>query len=84
MRDMTGGLYPFLVDVVLALVTMAVVVGLLWAWFLWLAERAGVVEAPRRERPPPTDRDPPAPSASARAEIAELEALWSLPPHRGS
>ena len=28
------------------------------------------------------DRDPPSVSPEARAEVAELEVLWSLPPHR--
>ena len=30
------------------------------------------------------DMDPPSVSPEARAEVAELEALWSLPPHRAS
>ena len=30
------------------------------------------------------DRDPPSVSPEARAEVAELEVLWSLPPHRAS
>jgi hypothetical protein len=83
---MTDGLYPFLVDFALALVTVVGVVALLWVWFQWLAERAGIGETPPAEPPAPApDPNPPAPSATARAEIAELEALWALPPRpRGS
>jgi hypothetical protein len=86
----TTGLYAFLIDLVLALVTLAVTAALLWAWFTWLAGKAARMAG--GEHPP---RDPGSPSIgsdaqggpdlgrtsaspAARAEIAELEALWEL------
>ena len=39
----TTGLYAFLIDLVLALVTLVVTAALLWAWFTWLAGKAAPV-----------------------------------------
>ena len=85
----TAGLYEFLIGVVLALATLVVTTALLWFWFRWVAGRAarevGGDHAPRvrglsscagTRRDP--DLGPPSASPAARAEIAELEALWKL------
>jgi len=86
----TAGLYEFLFDVALALVTLAGTAALLWCWFTWLAGKAtweADTERPARGPGPPStgsrawgepDLHPPSASAAARAEIAELEALWKL------
>ena len=84
------GLYAFLIDVVLALVTLVVTAALLCAWFTWLAGKAtweaGTEQAPRDPGRPligsgargEPDLGPPSASSAARREIAELEALWEL------
>ena len=71
-------MYAFLIDLALALVTLAGTAGLLWVWFLWLAGKAPhlPVPPPRRVR-----ARRPTPSA-AQAEIAELERWWQLPARR--
>jgi len=91
--ESTTGLSSFLIDSALALITVVGTLVLLWCWFTWLA-----AQAPRRDvddGPHPDevrfirpgtwgepDLAPPSTSASARAETAELEALWELPPRR--
>ncbi len=91
--DTTTGLSSFLIDVALAFTTVVATLALLWGWFTWLSTRA-----PRRDVDGPSDQAdtpfvgpgtwgepdlaPPSMSASARAETAELEALWELPPRR--
>jgi hypothetical protein len=85
----TPGLYEFLIDVLLALATLVGTTALLWVWFRWLAGRAmretrndrapsvrGLPPDPPARRDP--DQGPPSASPAARAEIAELEALWKL------
>jgi hypothetical protein len=85
------GLYAFLIDVVLALATLAGTTALLWVWFRWLAgwatQTSGAEHVPPARslrgigldaRPDP-NLGPPSTSPAARAEIAELEALWNLP-----
>jgi hypothetical protein len=83
------GLFEFLIDVVLALATLVGTAALLWVWFRWVAAWAmretGTDLAPRvrgLSSGPDTRRDPdlgpPSASPAARAEIAELEALWRL------
>jgi len=91
--DATAGLSSFLIDVALAFVTVVTTLALLWGWFTWLgakvmrrdvdsaSDQAGTAfTGPDRWGEP--DLAPPSMSASARAETAELEALWELPPRR--
>ena len=91
--ETTTGLSAFLIDVALAFTTVVATLALLWGWFTWLGTRA-----PRRDVEGASDHAdtqfvgpgtwgepdlaPPSMSASARAETAELEALWELPPRR--
>jgi hypothetical protein len=88
----TTVVYVFLIDMLLALATLVGTTALLWAWFRWLAGRAmradGTGFAPHARRLPVIgsgawsnpDLAPPSASPAARAEIAELEALWKLSP----
>ena len=83
-------LSAFLIYVALALVTLTATAALLWVWFTWLAGKAtwesGTERAPRDPGRPligsgarsEPDLGPPSASSAARAEIAELEALWEL------
>ena len=91
--EATTGLSSFLIDVALAFVTVVATLALLWGWFTWLSTRAtrrdvdgGSDQADTPFIGPGTwgepDLAPPSTSASARAETAELEALWELPPRR--
>lgn len=88
---MTAGLYTFLVDVALALITLVGTAALLWGWFVWIAGRAMQAGTEHVPGVPPLpsissdgrgepDLPPPSTSPTARAEIAELETLWELPP----
>jgi hypothetical protein len=83
----------FLIDFALALITLAGTVAIMWGWVMWLASRAtrsdgdGGLRAQALPSISPgawgyPDVAPPATSAGARAEIAELEALWKLPARR--
>ena len=76
----------FLLALVLALGTMVGTVAALRCWFGWLLKRAQADENAGREPEPPAwgepDLTPPSNSPAARAEAAELDALWALPPHR--
>jgi hypothetical protein len=92
------GWSSFLIDFALAFLTVLGTLALLWGWFTWLSTRAtrdidggpdpaavrpvgsGTFTGPGTWGEP--DLDPPSTSESARAETAELEALWELPPRR--
>lgn len=91
--EATTGLSSFLIDFALAFITVLGTLALLWGWFTWLSARAtrcdvddGSDAADVPIIGPGTwgepDLAPPSTSASARAETAELEALWELPPRR--
>ncbi len=91
--EATTGLSSFLIDFALAFLTVLAALALLWGWFTWLSTMAtqrdtdgGPDAAEVPVIGPGTwgepDLAPPSTSASARAETAELEALWELPPRR--
>jgi hypothetical protein len=89
--ESTTGLSSFLIDTALALITVVGTLVLLSYWFAWLAKTATRdVDGPDRDDEPvlganawgEPDLSAPSTSVSARAETAELEALWQLPPRR--
>ena len=91
--EATAGLTSFLIDFALAFITVLATLALLWGWFTWLSRTATRGDIDDGSDPagepfigPGTwgepDLAPPSTSASARAETAELEALWELPPRR--
>ena len=86
--------YSLMIGNGLALLTMIGCVAMLLGWFLFLQTKlrrsrdvdgrlhGSPLISPNAQGEP--DLAPPSTSAAARAEVVELEALWSLPPHRAS
>jgi hypothetical protein len=86
--------YSLMIGNGLALLTMIGCVAMLLGWFFFLQTKlrrsrdvderlhgSPLISPNARGEP---DLAPPSTSAAARAEVVELEALWSLPPHRAS
>jgi hypothetical protein len=93
-RIMTIDFYSLMIGVGLAVLTMVGCMTMLLGWFFYLQtklRRARTLDERLHGRPlissgawGEPDLAPPSTSAAARAEVAELEALWTLPPHRAS
>ena len=88
-----------MIGIGLALLTMLGCLIMLMGWFFYLQRKLRRYRNPdgrnldgRLHGPPlispgawgDPDLAPPSKSAAARAEVAQLEALWTLPPHRAS
>ena len=91
---MTIHFYSLMIGLGLSILTVIGCLAMLLGWFLYLGsklrhgrkvdERVHDVGLTRREAWGEPDLTPPSTSAAARAEVAELEALWTVPPHRAS
>jgi hypothetical protein len=92
--SMTIEFYSLMIGVGLALLTMIGCVAMLLGWFFFLQtklRRSRDLDGRLHGLPlispgawGEPDLAPPSTSAVARAEVVELEALWSLPPHRAN
>jgi hypothetical protein len=91
---MTIHFYSLMIGLGLAIPTVVGCMAMLLGWFLYLGsrlrhsrkvdERVHDVRLTRPEAWGEPDLTPPSTSVAARAEAADLEALWTLPPHRAS
>jgi hypothetical protein len=87
-------LYSLMIGAGLALLTMIGCVAMLLGWFFFLQtklRRSRDLDDRLHGLPPISpgawgepDLAPPSTSAVARAEVTQLEALWSLPPHHAN
>ena len=91
---MTIHFYSLMIGLGLAILTVVGCLAMLLGWFLYLGaklrhcrnvnERVHDVRLTRPEAWGELDLTPPSTSAAAQAEVADLEALWTLPPHHAS
>jgi hypothetical protein len=91
---MTIHFYSLMIGLGLAILTAIGCTAMLLGWFLYLGsklrhsrkvdERVHDVHLTGPQAWGEPDLTPPSTSATARAEVADLEALWTLPPHRAS
>jgi len=91
---MTIHFYSLMIGLGLAILTVIGCLAMLLGWFLYLGsklrhsrkvdEQVDDVRLTRPEAWAEPDLTPPSTSAAARAEVTDLEALWTLPPHRAS
>jgi hypothetical protein len=91
---MTIDFYSLMIGVGLAALTVIGCASMLLGWFFYLEtklRRSGHLGGRHHALPlispgawGEPDLAPPSTSAAARAEVAKLEALWTLPPHRAS
>ena len=92
--SVTIDFYSLMIGIGLALLTMLGCLIMLMGWFFYLQTKLrryrnldGRLHGPPLISPGAwgePDLAPPSKSAAARAEVARLEALWTLPPHRAS
>jgi hypothetical protein len=92
--SVTIDFYSLMIGIGLALLTMLGCVIMLFGWFLYLAtklRRSQTLDGQLHRRPlsgagawGEPDLAPPSTSAAVRAEVAQLEEVWTLPPHRAS
>jgi hypothetical protein len=92
--SVTIDFYSLMIGLGLAVLTMVGCVIMLLGWFFYLQTK--LRRSPTLDRQldgPPLispgtwgepDLAPPSTSAAARAEVVELDAVWTLPPHRAS
>jgi hypothetical protein len=91
---MTIQFYSIMVGFGLAILTVVGCLAMLLGWFFYLGaklrhsrnvdKRVHDVRLTRLAAWEQPDLTPPSTSAAAQAEVADLEALWTLPPHRAS
>ena len=91
---MTIHFYSLMIGLGLTILTVEGCIAMLWGWFLYVGsrlresrnveEQVGDLLLTRPEAWGEPDLAPPSTSSTARAEVADLEALWTLPPHHAS
>ena len=91
---MTIHFYSLMIGLGLAVLTVIGCLAMLLGWFFYLGSKLRhsqkvdeQVDDVRRTKPQAwgePDLIPPSTSPAARAEVADLEALWTLPAHRAS
>jgi hypothetical protein len=91
---MTIHFYSLMIGLGLSILTVIGCLAMLLGWFFYLGsklrhsrkvdEQVDDVRLTRPQAWGEPDLTPPSTSAAARAEVAELEALWTVPPHRAS
>ena len=91
---MTIHFYSLMIGLGLSILTVIGCLAMLLGWFFYLGsklrhsrkvdEQVDDVRLTRPQAWGEPDLTPPSTSSAARAEVAELEALWTVPPHRAS
>jgi hypothetical protein len=91
---MTIHFYSIMVGFGLAILTVVGCLAMLLGWFFYLGaklrhsrnvdKRVHDVRLTRLAAWGQPDLTPPSTSAAAQAEVADLEAVWTLPPYRAS
>jgi hypothetical protein len=92
--SVTIDFYSLMIGLGLAVLTMVGCVIMVLGWFFYLQKKLrrsptldGQLHGPPLISPETwgePDLAPPSTSAAARAEVVELDAVWTLPPHRAS
>ena len=92
--SVTIDFYSLMIGLGLAVLTMVGCVIMLLGWFFYLQtklRRSPTLDGQLHGLPlispgawGEPDLAPPSTSAAARAEVVELDAVWTLPPHRAS
>ena len=91
---MTIHFYSLMIGLGLSILTVIGCLAMLLGWFFYLGsklrhsrkvdEQVDDVRLTRPQAWGEPDLTPPSTSVAAQAEVADLEALWSLPPHGAS